>query len=434
MNEEMTMKFKKWMGLIQRFGSPIYVYELDKVHKRVKELKNVLPENSRILYSLKSNPLPSLVKAAVSAGCVPEICSSNELTVGIEANGDIDYMLYSGPGKNGEEIGFAIEHGIRKFSAESWVDLERLSKVSEETKSKISILLRINPSAELKSGLAMSGTASQFGFEERDLIDHVARFGMLSPNVSIDGFHVYFGTQIPSQESLLESFSSGIASIELLSSKLEISPKVIDLGGGFPWHYAKEGEQVNLDKLKDGLTALLSKRVFSAGAEVWFETGRYISASSGTLISSVMDIKESKNNTRFVVLDSGINHLGGMSGIGRIPRGYVTLYNKDKSITSADDNNRSDIKRTSLVGPLCSPLDCLSRNINLDRLRVGDIVAIPNVGAYGATASLVNFLTRPAPIEISTMNGEVVEAYQLRTGHQKLELITSKYLNEISLA
>jgi diaminopimelate decarboxylase len=427
MSETTSTKFKEWMGLVQRFGSPIYVYDLDKVQQRVKELKNALPENSCILYSLKSNPLPSLVKAAVSTGCVPEVCSSNELSVGVEANGDVDYMLYSGPGKNSEEIRFAIENGVRKFSAESWGDLERLSKVSEETKSKISVLLRINPSAELKSGLAMSGTASQFGFEEQDLIDQAVRFGTLSPNVSIDGFHVYFGTQIPNQESLLESFSSGIASIELLSSKIDISPKVIDLGGGFPWHYAKEGEQVNLDKLKDGLTEILSKRLYSAGAEIWFEAGRYISASSGTLISTVMDIKESKNKTRFVVLDSGINHLGGMSGVGRIPRGYVSLYDKDKSVTSVDDNNNRDIKRTSLVGPLCSPLDCLSRNINLDGLRAGDIVAIPNVGAYGVTASLVGFLTRPAPIEISTMGGEVVESYQLRTGHQKLDLVDFKF-------
>ncbi|MFC1748313.1 hypothetical protein ACFL2V_05850 [Pseudomonadota bacterium] len=433
MNETASTKFKEWKGLVQRFGSPIYVYDLDKVQQRAQELKDALPENSRILYSLKSNPLPSLVKAAVSAGCVPEVCSSNELSVGVDVNGDVDCMLYSGPGKNSEEMRFAIENGVRKFSAESWIDLERLNKVSEESKSKISVLLRVNPSAELKSGLAMSGTASQFGFEEQDLIDQAARIDTLSPNVSVDGFHVYFGTQIPNQESLLESFASGIASIELLSAKLDVSPKVIDLGGGFPWHYAKEGEQVKLDKLKTGLTDLLSKRVYSAGADVWFEAGRYISASSGTLISTVMDIKASKNNTRFVVLDSGINHLGGMSGVGRIPRGYVTLYDKDKSVTSVDVNNNSDIKRTSLVGPLCSPLDCLSRNIKLDGLRVGDIVAIPNVGAYGATASLIGFLTRPAPIEISTMGGEVVESYQLRTGHQKLELVDFNYMNEISL-
>lgn len=433
MKDTVSNKFDQWKELVHRFGSPIYVYDLDKIHQRVSELRDVLPRNSRILYSLKSNPLPSLVRETVKAGCIPEVCSSNELTVGIEAKGDIEHILYSGPGKNSEEIRFAIENGVKKFSAESWVDLERLNSVAGETKSKISILLRINPSAELKSGLAMSGTASQFGFEENDLIEQSSRFGKLSNNVSIDGFHVYFGTQIPNQESLFESFSAGIASIELLSSKLNIRPKIIDLGGGFPWHYAKEGAQVDLSNLKSSLTDLLSSRIHSTEAEVWFETGRYISASSGTLISTVMDIKKSKNSTQFVVLDSGINHLGGMSGVGRIPRGYITLYENEKSVTSTDEHNSGDIKRTSLVGPLCSPLDCLSRNINLSGLRIGDIVAIPNVGAYGLTASLTGFLTRPIPIEISTKGGEVVESYRFRTGHQRQELVDFKKLNKISL-
>ena len=55
------------------------------------------------------------------------------------------------------------------------------------------------------------------------------------------GFHVYYGTQIPTEDSLLASFSNAIACCERLGAALNLRPEVLDLGGGFPGLYASEG-------------------------------------------------------------------------------------------------------------------------------------------------------------------------------------------------
>ena len=50
-----------------------------------------------------------------------------------------------------------------------------------------------------------------------------------------------------------------------------------------------------------------------------------------------------------------------------------------------------------VVGQLCTPLDCIGKKIKIPKPEVGDLLVIPNVGAYGMTASVCSFLSRPAP-------------------------------------
>src|SRR5262249_53430277 len=147
---------------------------------------------------------------------------------------------------------------------------------------------------------------------------------------------------------------------------------------------ASEGIRPDLSVLKHEFAAL-AQNGFVHSTKLWFESGRYICASSGTLIATVLDVKESKGGKKYVVLDTGINHLGGMSGLGRIPRPFI-------SVVPLNGDGAGEIENFDVVGPLCSPLDSLARNLKLPRLKPGDLVAIPNVGAYGLSASLIGFL------------------------------------------
>ncbi|MGK7943630.1 MAG: hypothetical protein AB4058_04095 [Microcystaceae cyanobacterium] len=414
--------FQQWRSLTARFGSPLYIYDLDVFAQRVTELQQALPTTAKWFYSLKCNPLPALVREAKANGCCLEVCSENELKVAYYSGISVDQILYSGPGKTAQEISQAIEWGVSYFSVESYTDLLRIDQAAQKAQQKVRLLLRINPEASLQGGLAMSGAQTQFGFEESVLLKDSQKLDELSPYSDLVGYHVYYGTQLESEEILLQAFTAGIECVERLSSQLNFQPQIIDLGGGFPWAYASKKQPISLANLRTRLEELLAKRKYSAEAEVWFESGRYLAASSGTLIATILDIKEGKNNSQFVVLDTGINHLGGMSGLGRIPRGYVFMYDLSTESEMVIDETVNKGK-TFVVGPLCSPLDCLSRNANLPAsAQVGDLVAIPNVGAYGLTASLVAFLTRPAPLEIALRYGQPVELYTLRTGHESVQI------------
>lgn len=110
-----------------------------------------------------------------------------------------------------------------------------------------------------------------------------------------------------------------------------------------------------------------------------------------------------------MVLDTGVNHLGGMSGLGRLARASAT-----------PDPGAGATVRATLVGPLCTPADVLGRGVEVPDVGTGDCVVIPNVGAYGLTASLVAFLGRPAPAEVVLRGAEVVSATRLRLSHEPI--------------
>lgn len=402
--------------LAQIHGTPAYLYEAEIPALRARELQTVFPETvpSRLLYSFKANPLPSLAAVLRQSGCEADLTSPGEILAAKEAGYDLSRALYGGPGKGADEYLSALDAGISHFSVESSLDLERLSEASGQLRKRAKVLLRVNPLSPPRAKLAMSGVASQFGFEEEELRREGGKLlSRVGDGVSIIGMHLYWGTQIAEPEALLSSFETTIDLAEELSDRVGFPLEILNLGGGFAWPYAHSGTGPDLMPLKEGLSSLLERGGAARSAEWWFESGRYLTASSGTLVARVMEVKASKEGRLFLILDTGIHHLGGMAGLGRIPRFSIDLL-------VPQERRANKVLEMDVVGPLCTPLDCIGKKLPIPRVEPGDLVAIPNVGAYGATASVVNFLSRKAPVEVVHRSGEVVAVHRLRTGHETL--------------
>ena len=113
--------------LADRFGTPLYVYDLERVSASYRDLRNSLPAGFTIFYSLKANPHPDLARALREIGgepsCRAEVCSAGELAAALEAGFAPGECLYTGPGKTEGELGTAIAQGVRTFSVESLTDL-----------------------------------------------------------------------------------------------------------------------------------------------------------------------------------------------------------------------------------------------------------------------------------------------------------------------
>lgn len=399
--------------LAERFGTPLYAYDLDQARARAGELFELFPAEAatRLMYSFKSNPLPAIGVELREAGCEADLTSIGEIAAASEAGFDLAKALYGGPGKGVEEIRAALAAGVRQFSIESWQDHKIIGAAAREAGVRVTGLLRVNPNEAPRAQLAMTGVASQFGFEEDELRAGASRQLLAFEDaISIDGIHIYWGTQIGGPEALIECFRAAVTSAESLSGACGFPLRILNLGGGFPWPYSHRGRGPDLSPLKADLAELHRNAGVARDAEWWFESGRHLSGSAGTLVARVMDVKKSKDKT-FVVLDTGIHHLGGMSGLGRIPRfriDFDTPGHRDGEITA------------EVVGQLCTPLDCIAKKAILPLLEIGDLVSIPNVGAYGLTGSVVAFLSRPAPIEVAYRGQEIVAVHQLQTGHKRL--------------
>jgi len=273
---------------------------------------------------------------------------------------------------------------------------------------QIKAMLRVNPQQAPDARLAMSGVESQFGFDETLLLTEGAADRLKLPNLTINGVHVYFGTQVASVEALAKNTQCALETAARVSSALGLECEVINVGGGFPWPYASEAAGSDLAGLREALEAVWKASPMHGKAQLCFESGRYLCASSGTLLTTVLDVKKAGTKT-YIVLDTGIHHLGGMSGLGRIPRAALTLIN----LTA----QREGEMVADVVGPLCSPLDSLARGQKMSPVEVGDVLAVPNVGAYGLTASLLGFLSHETPEEVAYRGHEVVEKWVFQCWH-----------------
>jgi diaminopimelate decarboxylase len=126
------------------------------------------------------------------------------------------------------------------------------------------------------------------------------------------------------------------------------------------------------------------------GAELTIELGRYLVGESGLFVTKVIDRKVSRGRT-YLIVDGGLNHhLAATGNFGQvIRRNYPVAVNGSPAGTELVD----------IVGPLCTPLDMLAEQAEVQRAQIGDLVVIFQSGAYGRTASPARFLGHPEAAE-----------------------------------
>lgn len=393
--------------LAERFGAPLYIYDLDRVTAARDGLLAALPEGFGLYYAIKANPHPDMARAlreGPGRGCRAEISSAGELQVALDAGYLPADCLYTGPGKTDTELAGAISAGVRTFSVESPSDLRHVGAMAARQHVVADCLVRVNsPAASGSTGIRMMGRPSQFGIDSETLTDVLPEL-MRVPGVRVAGAHFYTMSNATEEDGLLAEYARVIEVAAGLERDTGLPLELLDIGGGFAAPYAAPGVRTPYPRLRQELTRILDKHLpawRTGSPRLACESGRYLVAESGTLASRVVNIKDS-HGSRFIVLDAGINALGGLSGLGRLLPTAVQIDSPEETTQSA-----------SLVGPLCTPGDILGRDVSLPPLHPGDLVTIPNVGAYGLTASLLAFLGRPAPIEVTIRGREVVSASRL---------------------
>lgn len=388
--------------LRSRFGSPTYVYEMADVRAAYADLISDLPAPSRLYYSVKANPHPDVIAQMARLGSYAEVSSLGELTAATAAGFDAAHCLYTGPGKRSVDVAAGIAAGARFFSVDSASELSKLSAVAASTRERVDCLLRINTDVTVGGmGLTMTGRSSQFGVDLATVLGRSADFASTSA-VRVVGVHLYMGSNIGSEDVLLQTFRVGIATARKVQDEAGVPIEVLNLGGGFGSPFARSEPRLRFPGLRDALMPSLDSAFpgwRDGTPKLAFESGRYLVGGCGTLASTVLDVKQSRGQI-YVVLDAGINCLGGLAGLRRLPP-----VNPDFGGATGPVSRSVDV-----VGPLCTPADYISRGVKLPHVAAGDLVTISNVGAYGLTASLVAFLGHALPTEVVVDNGHVISA------------------------
>jgi len=365
------------------FGTPTYAYDLARLSRQVERLRVHIPPAVQILYSLKANPSLGLAGWLAERGFGAEVASIGELLTALEAGFQPEQILVGGPYKSPPVLARIGNLPGILLAIDSIDELRLLATGPHRA------LLRLRPDFPITAAVAM-GHSSRFGVS----LEEVVSAGGLDNDIArnLVGFQVYCGSQVLDTAVAIRHLRSSLELALRAAERLKIEPAILDLGGGWGVPYSSDDRELDLAALGAELAALSS----SLGpATIVLELGRYLVAQAGWYLTSVVAHQVHEGRAA-VVVDGGVHQHADLCGLALRRRRLPPLVLEPRDPAAAP---------TDVLGCLCLPNDVLVEVCQLPALALGDILAFPNAGAYGLTASPVGFLGHPAPAEIAFGNG-----------------------------
>ena len=371
--------------------TPFYAYDRKRIDQRVAALRVAMPQQLKIHYAMKANPMPAVVGHLAGLVDGLDVASAGELRVARARGVAPRNISFAGPGKLENELSEAILAGIT-INMESMGEMRRIAQLAENLGKRPSVAIRVNPDFELKtSGMKMGGRASPFGVDAEQVPSMLNELSSL--DLDFRGFHVYAGSQNLSAEAIAESVHKTVELILQLASKTALNVGFANLGGGFGIPYFPKERPLDLIRVGECLNSAV-ERLYTglSSPEVIIELGRYLVGEAGIYVCQVVDVKTSRG-IRYAVCDGGLHHHLAASG------NFGQVLRKNYPVASVERPGPATEKVT-VVGPLCTPLDILGDSVHLSPVREGSLLAICQSGAYGKSASPLAFLSHPDCSEI----------------------------------
>ena len=378
---------------VEKFGTPLYLYDLEVVRFKIKELKRTLPSDSKLYISIKANPLKEFCDIARQEKCGIEVASGGELRFVLKAGIDSQNVIFSGPGKTKDELRLAIKSEVHMINVESLLELEYIQQLSCEEKKEANVALRINPSGIKGVGrVKMCGVSSQFGIEEDDINEALFEKIKSFSHVKLKGVQLYMGTSILNAIDIYRNTEYILQFAEKITDKYRLGLVYINAGGGFGIPYYKGDKKLDIQLLGSKMKEIeCNYKKYIKGKEFVFESGRYVLAECGMYLIKVLYKKISKGNT-YLVCDGGANFHSASAFLGRCVRNNFPMYVLERG------GEKSEFYVT---GPLCTPVDLLGQKVSLPKdTKEGDVIVIIKSGAYGLTYSPYGFLSHKLPLEV----------------------------------
>ena len=373
---------------LTRLPRPIcaYVYDLQVLRDRGAAVRAALPPGTTLLYAVKANGHPAVVRTLAEVCDGLEVASGGELDLATAAGAR--RIVFGGPAKTDAELAAAVSAGAQ-INVESRLELLRLDLAARQAGRRVRSAVRVNrATAALPGSHAMTGTPTPFGVDETGLGEIIALARTLA-HVRVVGFHLH----AVSNNLDAAAHAAFVADALAWSRRQDIDLELVNVGGGLGVDYLS-GAGIDLDELR----RLLPRP--PDGVELIVEPGRILAADAGWYAAEVLDLKQTHGRW-FAVLRGGTHHF-------RLPAAWA--YSHPFTVLPVDDWPypwpRPAVEDADIdaVGELCTPRDVLSRGRHVERLRVGDVLVFPRTGAYGWDISHHDFLRHPHP-EVVLLDG-----------------------------
>ena len=382
------IKNKKLLSSIaDRYGTPLYVYDKQRIHDNVATLSNALSksfDNFHICYAIKSNSNPHLIRVMrESFSDIGGDCSSPGEIYAAELSGiKPSKCIYTGNYESETDLREALNKGCN-INLDDLTSLDRLKKISIPER----VSFRMNPGfgGGSYSGIITGGRDAKFGIPAEKIIE--AYKNAMDLGIKRFGLQCMCGSGNLDEKFFAEVLSAILDNAKRIETELQINFEYISMGGGFGIPYQDEESPIDFDRMFANLSKIYYSTYPDRGSapSLWLEPGKSIIADAGFIISSVTGLKESYKN--FIGIDAGMETLMRPALYGAKHRMYKVGNHGDNEIT------------VDFTGQICENTDRIATDRQFPSLSQGDLIAIMDAGAYGYSMSH-NFNTRPRSAEI----------------------------------
>ena len=379
------MEVKDLLSVAHTFGSPVYVYDANKISAQYERLTKAFAAvpSLRINYAMKALSNVSVLKLMRKLGAGLDTVSIQEVKLGLHAGFAPEQIIFTPNGVSMEEIEEAASLGIQ-------LNIDNLS-ILEQFGSKhpqVPVCIRINPHvmAGGNSKISVGHIDSKFGISIHQ-IPHILRI-VENTKMHINGIHMHTGSDILDIDVFLYA-----AEILFDAAKHFRELKFIDFGSGFKVPY-KEGDiQTDIEELGEKLSQRFLEfcKLYGRDLTLAFEPGKFLVSEAGFFLVKVNVVKQT-TSTVFAGIDSGFNHL--------IRPMFYGATHFIENISNPEGKKRF----YSVVGYICET-DTFASNRQIAEISEGDILCFRNAGAYCYTMAS-NYNSRPRPAEVLWIDGQ----------------------------
>ena len=373
------------LQLAKKHGSPLYVYDTDKIASQYNRITNAFSgvKNVKINYAVKALSNITILKIFNQLDAGLDTVSVQEVQLGLAAGVLPENIIFTPNGVSLEEIEVVAELGVQ-------INIDNLSilELFGQKHPNIPVCVRINPHvmAGGNSKISVGHIDSKFGISmyQVPLIKRV----MENTNMRINGIHMHTGSDILD----IDTFLRATEILFDVANQFE-NLDFIDFGSGFKVPY-KEGDiSTDIEQLGKQLSKRFNDFCKDYGKELtlMFEPGKYLVSESGFFLAKVNVIKQT-TSTVFAGVDSGFNHLV-----------RPMMYDSYHHITNIS-NPKGRERYYSVVGYICET-DTFGNNRRINEITEEDILCFHNAGAY-CFSMASNYNSRFKPAEVMVYNGK----------------------------
>ena len=395
--------------LIKKYGTPLYLINEIVLKNKAQELLNAYENycgQIKIAYAMKANFNPNVLKIFIENGLMFDVSNFNELFFYRKSGGDPNQVVYNSITEEIEEYEKILNYDISLIVVNSLNGLNNLLYVTNKYEKKINVLIRINPEIHVEADISASQKNGKFGVplyndnnknsdNAFDIIEKIIDNDLLT----FTGFHFHLGSQITNPNCFKESLvklHNFFNDVKTHYPSIEL--KILDIGGGTPVTYSdKIFSPSEISEIVTNELNLLYKNEDCKPLLI-VESGRFLTAESGYLLSKIVNTKIT-NNIKTVILDSGYHNL--LDSALMLQEYPISLLSKKDVMEKYEVN---------LTGKLCDTNDVfhVPSNIKLPKLEIGDYIIFKNIGSYSIVFNMPFHCQTKPTIIMKKLNDDYV--------------------------